>query len=114
MNWKFWQKQDTAGAAASKLPRPMELPSGIGRYLVVNLKYDPDWVWSLKAVIRPISGRRGAFDFRLFEPPAAQSNGVSVRDYTSLDRHPELILFDGWFNKLPWEVVVNDHKADAA
>ncbi len=45
MNWKFWKKTGT-----DPLPKPKELISDLGKYLVVNLQYDPDWVWQLKMV----------------------------------------------------------------
>ncbi len=46
MNWKFWKKTGT-----DSLPKPKELTSDLGKYLVVNLQYDPDWIWQLKMVI---------------------------------------------------------------
>jgi hypothetical protein len=30
-----------------------KLPDRVGRYLVTQLKEDPDWVWSPKAALRP-------------------------------------------------------------
>ncbi|MFH1169496.1 MAG: hypothetical protein V1691_02255, partial [Chloroflexota bacterium] len=67
----FWKKKATSetpaaaspGAAqapaaqqtekAEKLPGPKEIPEMVGRYVVVNLKKEPDWVWSLRSVQRP-------------------------------------------------------------
>lgn len=114
MNWKFWQKNTPTGTQTLKLPRPKDLPSGVGRHLVVNLEYDPDWVWSLKCVSKPILGRKNSFDFRVFDTDAALAKGLVVQDYLSLNDHLDLILFDGWYNNSSWEVAVVDHKRTAA
>ena len=117
MNWKFWQKKESTEPQTSKTPKPSkpkDLPSGVGRHIVVNLNYDPDWVWSLKCVKKLIQGRKHTFDFRVFEPSAALAKGVVVSDYNSLNVHVDLILFDGWFNDSSMEVSVADHKQTAA
>jgi len=100
MNWKFWKKNDasTASATSRKLPKPKELTDEIGKYLVADSGYDPDWVWSLKSVVRPKDGSKTAFEIRIFEECASKENGTTIRDYDSLDDYPELIEFEGWFD----------------
>lgn len=101
MNWKFWSKKTTTndrGGAGNKLSKPKEIPQMVGRHLVVSLGQDPDWVWGLKAAMRPKDGSKSAREIRVFNPVSAASQGVSVRDFTSLDAHPELVLFEGWFD----------------
>ena len=78
---------------------PKEMPQIVGQHLVVDLQEDPDWVWELKCVLRPRIESKHAFDFRIFDPAEAASKGVNVKDYHSLDEHPEMILFEGWFDK---------------
>ncbi len=92
MNWKFWKKSGMPG-----LPKPKELSSDLGKYLVVNLAYDPDWVWQLKVVMD--LPKQGSSDFRIFDPATAAMQGIGVKDYTSLDGQDGLILFDGWYQK---------------
>ncbi|MGB5986149.1 MAG: hypothetical protein WBG37_12665 [Desulfobacterales bacterium] len=103
MKWKFWSKNNTDKVTQLEIPKklskPKEIPEMVGRYLVVNLKEDPDWVWSLKAVIRPKESVPDAFRVRLFDPARATAYAVRVLDYTSLDAHPHLILYEGWYNK---------------
>jgi hypothetical protein len=103
MNWKFWKKQDdreiSAGTKDAKLTRPKELPDRVGRYLVTQLKEDPDWVWSLKCAIRPRADEKNVFEVRIFNPATAAGKGMVVANFHSLDAHPELILFSGSFNK---------------
>jgi len=96
MNWKFWKNQETE----PRLQKPRELPELVGIYLVTRLKEDPDWAWSLRAVIRPQKNPSNHLrDIRIFSPGDAAAKAVAVRDYTSLDQHPDLILFQGWYDK---------------
>lgn len=109
MSWKFWEKKADAeastGTKAAKLPRPKELPFPVGKHLVVALGHDPDWVWGLKAVVRPREGGgKDAFDVRVFSDNDAVMKKVTVKNYHSLDDQGDLILFDGWFDKKTMEV----------
>ena len=98
MNWKFWKAKNENGQRSSKLPRPKDLPDRVGMYLVTQLKLDPDWAWSLKGVVRPTKEKYN-FEIRVFDPKEAVISEVVVRDFDSLDNCPELILFEGRFNK---------------
>jgi hypothetical protein len=93
----FGKKNDTG---AVHLAKPVEMPEAVGRYLVVQMKKDPDWVWNLKAVMRhkPDSGNSPIFDVRVFDPKTA-GKGVVVTDWTTLDANPDLVLYEGWFDK---------------
>ena len=104
MSWKFWKKDNNNSSSdsvegAKKLPRPKDLPQEIGRHLVVDENYDPDWVWSLRYVTQSQGGSNAIFDFRIFSESAAADQNVRIRDYHSLDAHADLILFDGWFDR---------------
>lgn len=102
MHWKFWKKRiakQTAGRANTKMPAPKQLPQQVGGYLVVKEKLDPDWVWSLRCVVRRYPERNSQFDFRVFDPAAAKQKGISVVNFNSLDVYPEMILYQGFYNK---------------
>lgn len=103
MQWKFWRRESAGGGGSNtsdnKSPKPKELPAQIGMYLVVHEKLDPDWVWALRCVLRHRPERKRYFDFRIFDPAAAHAAKVMVLDYTSLDAHPELILFKGRYDR---------------
>ena len=103
MNLKFWQKNETAavpnGGKTQRLERPKDLPSDVGRHLVVEEGLDPDWVWRLKCVKKPRENSKSAFDIRIFSSETASQQGVHVRDYTSLDSCAGLIIFAGWYDK---------------
>ena len=110
MNWKFWKKPqtETNTNAVEKLPPPKEIPETVGRHLIVKMQKDPDWVWGLKAVIRRRKPEvKTEFDFRVFSERNVFSKGIKVRNYNSLDEHPEFILFSGWFDKRSLQVHVD-------
>jgi hypothetical protein len=102
MNWKFWKTKTTNSRAlnqkSSKLPKPKDLPERVGIYMVTQLKLDPDWVWSLKGAVRPTTDKH-IFDIRIFDPKATVVSDVIIRDFDTLDNNPEMILFEGSFNK---------------
>jgi len=110
--WNFLKGKGAAGEPpkAKKLHGPKEIPSVIGRDLVVDFGKEPNWVWRLKAVERPREGMEHCYDVRVFDDNEAATQKVRVRDYTSLDDHPELILIDGWYNKRKSETHLNDRK----
>lgn len=89
-----------AGVKGEKLHGPQEIPELAGRNLVVAKKLDPDYVWHLKAVIRgnPSRGKK-VCDVRVFDEAKAAEKKVKVKDWTTLDQYPDLILYEGWFDK---------------
>lgn len=34
---------------------------------------------------------------RIFDPATAEEKGVAIKDYQSLDSHPDLILYEGYY-----------------
>ena len=82
-----------------KLPGPKEIPELAGRYLVVQKKRDPDWVWKLRAVVRKSPKGKKVFDVRVFDDAQVAQKGVRINDWTTFDEHPDLILYEGWFDK---------------
>ncbi len=93
----FWKSKKTK-EGEEKLPGPKGIPDLAGRYMIVEGKKDPDLVWQLKAVIRP-AGKKKAFYCRVFSEGQVAQAGVNVKDWTSLDNHPDLILWEGYLDK---------------
>jgi len=107
----FWKKQPKdaapAGTAAlEKLPGPKNIPNFMGKYLTEKHEVESSRIWRLKALVRPSAKGGKVFDVRIFEDTEAVSNNVKVKNYTSLDQHPELLLFDGWFDEGSKEVAL--------
>jgi hypothetical protein len=118
MNWKFWQKEKQqghpSGTGEIKLTKPRELPDRVGMYLVTKLSLDPDWVWNLKCVLRPLADHKNVFDIRIFNPETGAAKGVTVANFNSLDTHPELILFSGSFDKKTGKVQLEENLKQVA
>jgi hypothetical protein len=93
----LWRRKDTK-EGEEKLSGPKSIPYPAGRYLVVEEKKEPDWVWKLKGVVRP-GGKKKAFYCRVFSEAKVEEAGVTVKDWTSLDDHPDLILWEGHFDE---------------
>jgi len=111
----FWKKrpatEEPSKPKAEKLPGPKGIPQAVGSHLVVELKQNPDWVWRLKGVVRPRSDGKDRFDFRVFDQAQVAVKKVTVEDYNSLDQHPDLILYQGWFDKKSMRVQIEEKKA---
>lgn len=103
----FWKRKDEKPATAGvplpvkseKFSGPRDIPEIAGRYLVTQEKLDPDWVWKLKAVIKNSPRGKTVFEVRVFDEAQVAKKQVKVRDWTTFDDHPELILYEGWFDK---------------
>ncbi len=102
MNWKFWKTENKNGPSlirgSSRLPKPKDLPDRVGMHLVTQLKLDPDWVWSLKGAVRHTADKQ-IVDIRIFDPKEAVMNDMNITDFSCLDHYPEMVLFEGSFNK---------------
>lgn len=93
MNLMFWKKDDGG------LSGPREIPQPVGQEIVVKLQGDPDSIWHLKAVMLPREVDKDTSEVRVFDASQAASRKVMVKNYNSLAEHPELILYEGWYNK---------------
>ena len=103
MFWKKWFKKgdasDLDAVRPKKLPKPKEMVQEVGMYMVTKLKMDPDWVWSLHCVTRPREDGRWKLDIRIFSRKSALEARVNIVNYNSLDDHPELIIYEGHYEK---------------
>jgi hypothetical protein len=83
---------------SEKLPEPKGIPDPAGQSLVVLFKEDPTWTWALKAAMKP-KAEKDQFDIRVFSDRMAGAVKISVEDYSTLDRYPDLILYEGFYDK---------------
>ena len=107
----FWKKkpEELLKLEVEKLPRPKEIPKLVGRNLVVEKKQDPDWIWKLKGVVRKrLQEGKDTFDVGIFDEAQVSVKNVTVKDYNSLDEHPDLILYEGWFDKKSMKVQIKE------
>lgn len=98
------------GAKTEKLPGPKEIPGPVQNHLTNERKIDPDLVRLFKAVVKKRQEGKKAFDIRIFDDADAAANKIQVKDYTSLDDHSHLILYDGWFDEASKQVELAEKK----
>jgi hypothetical protein len=92
-----------------KLSGPKAIPGSVLNYLVAERKMDPDLVKLLKAVERK-STTEAAFNIRVFDDSEAIARQVQVKDYTSLDECPDLIIYEGWYDERAKQVKLEEKK----
>ena len=103
----FWGKKSTK--EEGKLSGPKEIPGPVQNYLVAERKMDPNLVKLLRAVEQ--KGTTGAtFNIRVFDESEAIAKKVQVKDYTSLDECPDLIIYEGWFDEGAKQVKLEEKK----
>jgi hypothetical protein len=108
----FWGKKSTKeGEKKEKLSGPKEIPGPVQNYLVAERKMGPDLVKLLKAVVRKGPTGETAFNIRVFDESEALAKKVQVKDYTSLDERPDLIIYEGWFDEGSKQVKLEEKKS---
>jgi hypothetical protein len=110
MFWGFWKKGPAPAKPLNgqRLLKPQVLPQAVGRELIVQLGKNPDWVWTLKSVVNKSQRGKHRYNVRVFDQAQAAGKGISVEDYASLDHHPKLILFEGWYDRRSWKARIKE------
>ncbi len=103
----FWGKK--SAEEEGKLSGPKEIPGTVQNYLIAERKMDPDLVKLLKAVVRK-SATGATFNVRVFDNSEAIAKKVQLKDYTSLDECPDLIIYEGWFDEGAKQVNLEEKK----
>lgn len=84
---------------------PQEMPQWAYRHLVVVLKADPDRVSLLKCTEQiDFLENRPVHVIRIFDPTRAQQG--EIKDFSSLDRYPNLILYEGHMDMESGEITI--------
>jgi len=121
----FWKKKQTATAPAGagvagavpsikaevpplpkaekvkveKLPGPRDIPVPVAKSLTTEWKLAADLVPLLKAVLRRRANEDRTFDIIIFDESEVAARQLTVKDYLTLEQHPELTLFFGWYDE---------------
>ncbi len=89
----FWKKNKN---------RPVPMSAFLSRHIAKESEKLPvnadHWV-KYMSVERAHADDQDTFDVRIFDENIALKSNFKVTDYTSLDAHPDLIIFEGWYNK---------------
>jgi hypothetical protein len=92
----FWSKK--SAKEDGKLSGLKEIPELVQKYLVAEKRIDPVLVRLLRGVDRKSANGAG-LNIRVFDHSEAIAKKVDVKDYTSLDTSPDLILYEGFFDE---------------
>ncbi|MGB9627385.1 MAG: hypothetical protein ACPL6D_01875 [Thermodesulfobacteriota bacterium] len=96
----FWGKKKAEDKEMKVgLSGPREIPAIVQNYLVTEKKMDPDLVKLLKALVYKSNSGEKAFNIRIYDEADAVANKVQIKDYTTLDQHPHLILYEGVYDE---------------
>ena len=112
----FWKKDVGTNAGnqpEENLPRIKDIPPIVGMNLVTTFHKDPDWVWKLRAATLVKPDDKNVTLYRVFDPAQVGSTKVNVKNYRTLDAHPELILYEGCINKKNKQFEIKDMKERA-
>ncbi len=105
----FWGKKSVKEEAkGEKLAGPQAIPGLVQKHLVAERKMDPSLVQLLKAVVLKSATQETGLHIRVFDESEALAKKVQVKDYTSLDGHPDLTIYEGWFDEGSKQVNVEE------
>lgn len=103
----FWGNKSVK--EEGKLAGPKEIPGLVQNYLVAERKMDPDLVKLLRGVQRK-STTGATFEIRVLDESEMKAKKVQVKDYSSLDERPDLIIYEGFFDEGTKQVKLEEKK----
>ncbi|MFH0914741.1 MAG: hypothetical protein V1849_05605 [Chloroflexota bacterium] len=101
----FWGKK-----SEKELSGPKQIPGPVQHHLITQWKMAADLVPLLKAVVRKGGDGQTGLNIRVFDESEAMAKKVQVKDYTTLNEHPDLILYEGWFDEGSKQVKLEEKK----
>jgi hypothetical protein len=93
-----------------KLPRPQTVPALVQKSLLADWKLPAELPPLLKAVVQRNGHEENTHDIRIYDDADAQARKIKVNDYTTLDEHPELTLYEGQFAEAAKKVELQEKK----
>jgi hypothetical protein len=112
----FWAKKSPK--EKERVSGPREIPEVVQQYLVTEKQMGADLAKLLKVVLWKSTTEDTGFHIRVFDDSEAIAKKVQVKDYSSLDESPDLILYEGWLieggkqvkleekNKVNWNTLI--------
>jgi hypothetical protein len=112
----FWGKKSPK--EKERVSGPREIPEVVQHYLVTEKHMGADLAKLLKVVLCKSTTGDTGFHIRVFDDSEAIAKKVQVKDYSSLDESPDLILYEGWLteggkqvtleekNKVNWNTLI--------
>ncbi len=109
MEKMLWGRK-SAKEEEKRLSGPRDIPGLVQNYMVGEKKMDPDIVKLLKAVVSKSAPGEKVFNIRVFDESEALAKKVQVKDYTSFEERPDLIIYEGWFDEGAKQVKLEEKK----
>jgi hypothetical protein len=107
----FWGKKSVKQEARrEKLSGPEAIPGVVQKYLVAERKMAPNLIKFVKAVVGNNPNGETGLNIRIFDESEVLAKKVEVKDYTSLDGHPDLIIYEGQFDEDSKRVKLEEKK----
>jgi hypothetical protein len=91
----FWKKKSSEEGPVEK--GPQNVPAIVQQNLINEKKVDPDFAPLLKAVTRKHA--EAGYYIRLYDESDAAAKKIVVQNYTSLDTHPDLVIYEGTWDE---------------
>jgi hypothetical protein len=104
----FWSKKSDKDG--DKMPGPKEIPDAVQNYLVTEKKLAPNLVKLLRAVVLRAANQGTGLNIRVFDNSEALARKIQVKDYTSLDETPDLIIYEGFLAEGSKQVKLEEKK----
>ncbi len=105
----FWNKRSEKEAAKEeRLRGPQAIPGLVQQHLIAEKNMDAVLVQLLKDVVLKNATQENGWKIRIFDDSEAQAKKVEVKNYTSLDEHPDLIIYEGWFDERSKQVKLEE------
>jgi len=78
---------------------PKDIPSLVYAYLVTTLEVPPEDLTRLRSVQKMSFWDDKLVTFIRIYDPLTSEEARQVKDFSSLDQHPELVLYEGYWEK---------------
>ena len=97
----FWRKRGTEQKGEKK-KAVKEIVGPLLWHMVTKHGVTVDVLQNLRRVEQRerVVGGKQVIMIRIFDPASANEKGVAIDDHESLDSHPELILYEGYYRSV--------------
>ena len=102
----FWRRKGEKGVKGKEKKKKAvkKIEGTLWGYMVGERGVIGDILQNLRQVeCGGVVGGKQVTMIRIFDPASATEKGVAIDDHESLDSHPELILYEGYYLKIGGE-----------
>ncbi len=100
----FWKKKSTDDGVIETPPK--SAPGVVQQYLIHQKKVDPEFAPLFKSVSKKNGG--SAYSIRIFDESDAAAKKVLVKNFSDLNSHPELVIYEGSYDEVAKKVELEE------